>query len=505
MPGISNTMQLTSFTIEPGAQWNVDCQVAGFPDAWLKPLSAAYHQRPGIKPHWSLPSRSLVELLIGLDPGIVHVSSRLSGNSRFITALPGADPNVIAAAIASWASTEVASLDCDTDWWQTCQASDIQFRTETINLLEYETHPNHTAAGAAQMFTLLPSYLAQHVAAQNMPLLGRSRNWILGPPRSDGRRSAVLWPPEKLEHPKAGTGLATAKITFHVETTPNHPVPHVHADLSISRFPLMPVSYVPARGDGPPQATIWLQAPEGFLRESEPHTLLAATARQAWAKESGSRQWQWKPGLATALGRLTHLAFPNPEKIFTNPAAASEEGKIRSYVLYSEGTKSQAGDIDDLAALALGEDETPKARSFLHIANAGLGPRDHIEAREQIAGVLGPLGVRPIETCHRVGKRNQRKIAPAEPAGQSYTLELWTQSDLTREAILDTLEHHHGLTPAPDPGNPAVIRFTGDLTLEIILKDVGTLGAGIDRPNGNSQPEANLLAAHANHIQQHIG
>jgi hypothetical protein len=506
MAAISNVMRLTSFTIEPGAEWTAGCQVARFPEAWLKPLLDAYHRRPEIKPGWSLPTRSLVELLIGLDPAILYVSSKLTSD-RFIIALPGADSSVLAAGIASWATTAVTLGGCDFDWWETFRASDLHFQTETINLLEYSTYPNLTAAGAAQMFTLLPSYLAQHVSFQKMPLLGRSRNWIVGPPRDDWRRSAVLWPPVRLESTRAGDALATAKVTFHVETVPSHPVPIIHADLSTSRFPLMPVTYVPARGDGPPGATIWLQAPEGFLREHEPHTLLAGAAWQVWDRESRTRQWQWKPGLATTLSRLTHLPFPNPDKVFIDPAAAADEGKIRAYVLYSEGTKSLAGDIDDhgaLAALAAGE-ETNRARSFVHIANTGLGPLDHIEVHEQLDAALGPLGIRTAEPCRRAGKRSQRKVKPAEISGQSYTLEAWTQSDLTREAILATLEHHHGLTPTPDPDDPSLVRFAGNVTLQVILKNVGSLGAGVDREEGNSQSESTRLGAYANEVQRHLG
>lgn len=420
MPILSDLMRLTAFTIAPGARWNVDCQVARFPPAWLEALSDAYHRRPEIKPDWSLPTRGLVELLIGLDPAIVHVGSNLRSD-RFIIALPGADTDVLAAAIASWVTTEVTPDGCGTDWWDLCQPGDLHFRTETINLLEYATRPNGTAAAAAQMFSLLPTFLAQHATDQRLPLLGRARKWILGPPQRDGRRSAVLWPPEKLESPGAGDALVTAKITFHVETVPNHPVPHVHADLSVSRFPLMPVTYVPARGDGPPRATIWLHAPEGFLREHEPHTLLAAPAWRAWAKEARARRWQWKPGLATALSRLTHLPFPNPEKVFTDPAAAADEGKIRAYVLYSEGSKTLAGDIDDPdepAALAAGE-EPAKARSLLHMANIGFVPGDHIEVHEQLAALLGPLGIRMLDPAAGPGNATAGRSSPPNPPARA--------------------------------------------------------------------------------------
>ena len=502
---ISDQMRLTSLMVTPDVQWNVDCEVARFPAAWLQALRDAYHRRPDIPRHWSLPSRTLAELLISLDPAVVHVSSNLDSD-RFIVALPGADTHVLAAAIASWATTDVTRDSGDTDWWDLCQPRDLRFGTETINLLEYGIRPNGTAAPAAQMFSLLASFLAQRVAAERLPLLGRARNWILGPPRSDGRRSAVLWPPEKLQNAKTGDALVTAKVTFHVETTPHQPVPHVHADLSISRFPLMPVTYVPARGDGPPGATIWLHAPEGFLREHEPHTLLAAPVWQVWARGSRARQWQWKPGLANALSRLTHLPFPSPEKVFTDPAAAADEGKIRAYILYSEGSKSLAGDIDDnaLTALAAGQEMT-KARSVLHSANTGLVPNDHIEVHEQLAAVLGPLGIRMLDPCRRAGKHSQRKVKPKQTSGQSYTLELWTQSDLTREAVLAALEHHHQLAPTADAHEPAIIHFSGDLTLKVILKNVGTLGAGLERRDGDSRPESTLLGGHANQVARDIG
>src|SRR6266487_3531991 len=126
---ISDQLRLTSFTIVPGAQWNVSCEVARFPTGWLEALSETYYRRPEIKGHWSLPTRSLVELLIGLDAAIVHVFSDLSSD-RFIVALPGADTSVLASALASRATTEVTPGGYGADWWDMCQAGDLYFRTE---------------------------------------------------------------------------------------------------------------------------------------------------------------------------------------------------------------------------------------------------------------------------------------------------------------------------------------------------------------------------------------
>jgi len=500
----SDSLRLTSLTIAPGAQWNATCQVAAFPEPWLDVLKRAYHNRPEIGKDWSLPTRNLIELLIGLDPAIIHVSYKLG--DEFITAQPGSDTEVIAAAVAAWATADVTPGDDTIDWWELCQPEDLEFRDKQVNLLEYGTHANGTAAPAACMFDLLPAFLAQQVVSARMPLLERRRDWILGPPQSDGRRSAVLWPAEVLESPKHGDSLVTAKITFHVETVPGHPVPGIHADASISRFPLRPVTYVPSRGDGPPGATIWLHAPEGFLRPAEPHTLLASPVKKAYSREAGKPQWQWSPGLARVLARLTHLPFPNPEKVFTGPAAAAEEGAIRSYILYSEGTKSLAGDIDDLdQILALDDaEQAGKARTLTHAANTGLMPRDHVEAHRQLAALLAPLGLcehPPLEGVRAEGRQRPR---PAVPANREYTLELWTQSDLTREAVLAALEHHHGLAPHPDPADPSRIDFTGDITLHVVLGNAGPLGSGIERPEGNRQPAATLVAQHAKRVAERL-
>jgi hypothetical protein len=501
----SDSLRLTSLTTPAGAQWNVSCRLAAFPVAWLEAISDAYHRRPEIKKDWSLPTRSLIELLVGLDPAIIHVSHKLG--DEFITALPGADTEVIAAAVAAWATTDVAPGDNTIDWLELCQPEDLRFRDEQVNLLEYGMRANGTAAPGASMFDLLPAFLAQQVVDARMPLLERRRDWILGPPRPDGRRSVVLWPPEILESPRHGDSLVTVKITFHIETVPGHPAPGIHADASISRFPLRPVTYVPSRGDGPPGAKIWLYAPDGFLRPAEPHTLLASRVTKAFSREAGKPQWQWSPGLARVLARLTHLPFPNPEKVFTGPAMAAEEGAIRAYILYSEGTKSLAGDTDDLEQiLALDDEERPgKARTLTHAANTGLMPRDHIGVHERLATLLAPLGLRahdPLAGVKAVGRKRPRLTAPSD---REYNLELWTQSDLTREAILGALEHHHRLVPHPDPADPSRIDFTGDITLHVVLKNAGPLGSGIERPEGNRQPESTLVAQHAKRVAEHLG
>jgi hypothetical protein len=71
--------------------------------------------------------------------------------------------------------------------------------------------------------------------------------------------------------------------------------------------------------------------------------------------------------------------------------------------------------------------------------------------------------------------------------------------------VLAALQHHHGLTPTADPDAPGVIHFAGTPALTVILKDVGTLGAGIERAPGDKRPQSTLLGLHARHVLNEIG
>jgi len=71
--------------------------------------------------------------------------------------------------------------------------------------------------------------------------------------------------------------------------------------------------------------------------------------------------------------------------------------------------------------------------------------------------------------------------------------------------VLAALEHHHKLTLKTDPGDPDVIDFTGDISLRVILKNAGRLGAGIDRAEGDERPQSTLVGQHARRVAEYLG
>jgi hypothetical protein len=54
------------------------------------------------------------------------------------------------------------------------------------------------------------------------------------------------------------------------------------------------------------------------------------------------------------------------------------------------------------------------------------------------------------------------------------------------------------------PNDPNTASFTGDLNLTVRPRDVGSLGAGIERTD-DDKSSANLLGLHASRVEREIG
>lgn len=484
----ANGITLTAFAIQDAARWDQECLVAPMPANWLDRLEAEYWRLEHVQRGYSLPTRGLEEIIFAVDPAVMHVGSPRS--DAFIVAFPGVDRSVLSAAVAAWATTQITSR---IDWFHELDPDNLAFTPQVFNVLQHSSRRNGTAAPAVHVYDMLPTFIAKHIADAGLVLLGKPRELILGPPQRNNRRDAVLWPPVRIDGKGIGDGLVAAKISFHVETVPNHPRPHLHADLTLSRFPLNPVTYVPSRN-----ATLWLHAPNGFLRQNEPHTLLAAHAeRRRGPDRDGPWQWRWGRGLGEALARLTHLPFPAPDKVFAQPAIAADEGAIRAYVLYSGGTKSEAID-EDTPGGTLG-----RSKSLRHAAHTGFVPGDHVEVHRRLEELLEPLDIRPTGRHVRVGPRFPRKIKVDCDPMIRYVVELWTHNDSTKKAVLATLEHCLGLKRTDDGADPRFASYSGDLTLVLLFRDGTSFAAGIRPDDGKAADVSRNL--YANQVERHLG
>jgi hypothetical protein len=67
-----------------------------------------------------------------------------------------------------------------------------------------------------------------------------------------------------------------------------------------------------------------------------------------------------------------------------------------------------------------------------------------------MAALLEPLGIVKAPELRRAKTRMPALLRPRDSLDQEYTLELWTQSPTTRQAILDTIARHLGFSSDSD-------------------------------------------------------
>ncbi|TDB88218.1 DUF3893 domain-containing protein [Actinomadura sp. KC216] len=481
--------------IAPGASLPVTSLAARFPTRWLRRIRSQ-------APSWDdrkLPTWSLVELLDTLDPNIIHVASNLD-DEHWLISHARVDRQVVRTAVAVWASTRITPDRPDLDWFDLLDDEELDWKPTELDLLAVHTHPSGTAKPETAVFRMLPGYLAGLVATTGMQIRGEHRRFILGPVDNSGHRSAIWWPPERLDDPKLGSGLWAPKIDFHVETVPTHGRARVHAELSTVRFPLQPVRYVPSRGGRGPSLTLWLLADSGYLRATEHPTLVSA--RIGRRRINGTYQWAWEPGLAHALANLTHHAFPDPHDVVIAPAAYTNQ-PLSAYVLYSTGTKLSVPDDEDT--------DGKTAKSVLHAAKTGFLPVDHYDLHTSVGEILQPLGILPVLDLKKAKTTVPRLLRPAADAQTSYTLELWTESPATRQALLAAVTQDLGYTPTASTtrttDNGEIIEshsYTGPCELTVELREQHDIAAGIPRP-AKGEKQGTQATHRIQHIEQMIG
>ncbi|MWA07251.1 DUF3893 domain-containing protein [Actinomadura sp. LD22] len=488
-------LRLLAYEIAPGASLPVTGMTARFPASWLRRIRSQ-------APTWDdrrLPTWALVELLDTLDPNIIHVAGRLD-DEHWLISHARTDRQILRTAVAVWASTRVTPDRPDLDWFDLLDDEDLDWTQTELDLLAAQTHPNGTANPDPAVFRMLPGHLADVVAATGMQIRGEHRPFILGPVDKSGHRSAIWWPPERIDDPKLGPGLWAPKIDFHVETVPTHGRARIHAELSTVRFPLQPVRYVPSRGGRGPSLTLWLLADSGYLRAAEQPTLVSAGIGRR--RVDGIYRWAWDPGLAHALAHLTHHAFPDPNDVVIAPAAHIDQ-PVSAYVLYSTGTKLSAPDDEDT--------DDKAARSVLHAAKTGFLPVDHYDLHTSMGEILEPLGIRPVADLEKTKTATTRLFRPVADAHASYTLELWTESPVTRQALLAAVTQDLAYTETASTtrtaGDGEIIEcrsYTGPCELTVELREQHDIAAGIPRPV-KGEKQGVQAARRIQHIGQMIG
>ncbi|MGW4891002.1 RNaseH domain-containing protein [Kitasatospora sp. NPDC004240] len=470
MPAYRHT-RASVLTFTPDATWRCTGYRTTCPPAMLTLLEDAWSTRPGRRARSgpdNLPTDSLKDLLTLIDPDITSVHWNLR-DPAWLRARTPVDPDLPLIALAEWASSRVAPHQPGTDWYALLDsAGEFQWVPEDLDLARHGLHTNGTAHPPDHVFNLLPSLVAEHLATTGLKILGHPRHLLLGPTRSDGRRTVHLGMPELLTDGQGAVGASVDTLTFHLETVPGCPEVHLHADLSMTRFAANPPDYIPRRGYGDPNASVLLFAKEGFVHRRERPMLVqsAVTIRRRGERS----EWSWQPGVAGILARLTHHQPPNLEQLRTAPADAATQ-PFAAHLVHSTGmTYRHPADPD-----------APQARATHdHPVGTGYQPRDHMEILDQIAQQLEEKGLSPLAPRPKARTRAKSRH-PIDILGVlSYTLEVWATSERTWQALLTAASAKLGLTPA-SPATDTTATFTGPINVTLNRCDPGDLTAGLPR------------------------
>ncbi|MFI1369949.1 pPIWI_RE module domain-containing protein [Streptomyces griseochromogenes] len=468
--------QAAVFVFDEHAHLPVQGYTAACPAAWLKHLEPAWASLPRRrKEPGNLPTSSLNQITQLLDPRISSIHWNLR-EPQYIRATAPVDMP-LHLAVAAWAATDVAPHLPEKDWTEIFGEHPLVWEPHGIDLAQHQLHPNGTADPGNAVFSLLPSLLAERVAASGLHLRGHDYKAWLGPTRSDGRRAVYLGPPTPLTDRDGATGLYTPYIDFHLETIPGEAQVRVHADLHMARFAALPSSYVPRRGTNPATITVLLHADSGFVTSVERRMLVQASATVH--RNGDEARWTWSPGVSKLLALLTRHRYPDPDILRTAPETLFENSDktVAAFAVHSSGMKYYLPAAPEA-------DPNARRRTAGHPAEPGYQPIDHLEVFDALAPVLAPLGLLPATPTTKA-KTKTKALQPANTAPERhYQLEHWTASPRTRETLHLALTHKLGLTKLDTAAaSDSPTTYNGPFALTVHHRDPGDLVGGIPRSN----------------------
>ncbi|MFE9558848.1 RNaseH domain-containing protein [Streptomyces sp. NPDC006703] len=473
MPAYSRQQRMV-LVFDRDAHLLVEGHTATCPTPWTRQLQAAWATLPRRRsdPGY-LPTSSLTPFAQLLDPRISAIGWDLS-DPAFLRATSPVGTS-FHLAVAAWAAIHVAPHRPEIDWDDLLAQHPLQWQPHSYDLAAHQHFTNATPNPGDPVYHLLPTLLAEHVAHHGLRLAGHDYSAWLGPTQSDGRRNVYFGPPTLLTDRHGATGYYTPYITFHLETTPNDPDLHVHADLHMARFAALPCAYVPRRGKGPANITVLLNSESGFLTSQE-RRMLVQTSVTVQGHGDDAR-WRWSPGASKLLALLSRPRYPDPDQLRSDPAvlAKSRKDSVAAYAVHSTG-------MTYYQPQPPGTEGTTRRKTAGHPAEPGYQLIDHLEVFDALATLLAPLGLIPSQPTTKA-KTREKALHPEDVSPERhYELELWTASPRTREALHYAITRKLGLAP-PSPATPPnePTTYTGPFTLTVHHRDPGDLVGGLPR------------------------
>lgn len=445
-----------------------------FPEHWkplLLDLQSEIVKRP--RDQVRIPIRNLNQALRALVPDLISIVPN-AGQAEKQPWLYSATPISIRALhliVQAWLKTSFsgASAESRERVRQQLKSSDLQWKSQAVDLAKQETHLNGTSKPEGNVFTVLPDYLAAQLSYSGVSIdihgvPFRFRRCPLAPGSSGAE--LVSWPPIQDTEPWS------LVLLFTVQTVPFQEFPVIYCDSSVRRWMKSSPTYIDAR-----QTSVALLTHVPWLPELPNSTSFqVASLKWQWIPETERQDGQsfrlvWSNHLVDLLNELQlQQPFPNVREIRENPEAAMNLNGTPNALIYYRNAISPS-----------------------HAIGTGLWPGDRQPIAEQLAVKLSPnfrFTERPKRFVYRITPKReknpfsipekdtddsilkQRRKLVGEAVGGKITIEIRHQTTPVRNALVNAICEILGLQK---PDTLPYTWSTDELTLTLAAEQLGEL------------------------------
>jgi len=474
-----------------------------FPEAWKQPLRGLQAEQTGrLGEANTFPIRVPNAALRATVPDLISISrdAGRSGATPWLHSEHAVPPGHLLPILHGWVEVAFPKATQRQTVKARMQASDLVWNRVSVDLSDWRPGPDGTAAIPAQadFFTLLPEYLAAHMAA-----LGPRFAFGFDPtPRAfyralrdpwDRGSEVILWPP--FDHARGGAAFSIV-LRLTVQTLPLEPRPYVHCEVMLRRWVSRPVGYLPLGN-----TSVFIRTQVPWLRGGQqPPTFqvvpLTWKGGYTWGNDlapllAGLSQMSTLPSavdLCKDPQRYLHAAAPPVlaidyrDTIRPPHTAKPGWGPNDRRLIFDEVVQAFDGVLEPCRPL-------PRVRVRIHVPK-----RADRTSRPSQRTASGPAGATQAPTTQQLATRT----LVAATVGGALTVDvLYEHSQVWREIVNQAVEHL-GLTGTPMQGAAGELRWQTAEGFSLVMRprQIGAVGSALDiKDGGGGQRDDRLRAA----------
>ncbi|MTD58145.1 pPIWI_RE module domain-containing protein [Amycolatopsis pithecellobii] len=505
---VFNELQPAAFIPNPDNEtFAVDLHTLTFPAHWREPVLDLYRSgrseaaRPWIK---EVPIRSLNSLIRTVTPDLVTVDANASfdASQPWLYSRTDYPMRPLTRLVRAWLRGLAPSPEAWQQFRDTARTVDpeqLDWKPDTVDLLEHGLSPGGTCDPAPRLYRVLPEILADRIAAQPpYEFCGEHVRFhrVAVDARANGAE-LMSWPPlrhrtkvkDKDAQKRYGTHRDwrySAVINVSLRTVPFSPVPRIYISTRIRRWVSGEV-FMP----GTRRVSAYLLTQQPFV-EGGRQPGRFAVARFAWNRRTRQIEWaQSGPeGMLVRVGAIDNLpaagVFAKEPDTWLDGRDGVEGGASYHTMMGWHGVgaglmPAERRRLTEWAGAALAPEFVPApplVRSKINQNPAKLlTPKVPVPKKdatdEDVAAAVATNQLIDLDNAIR-----RREFAALALDGRPLTAVLLYQSTRMRDQLINAAEASLGLADHRDTSGPQLWSWsTPDLQVRIHARELGAFGA----------------------------